>query len=161
MKSVISGIFVAFSMYSAIPVPQVNWEKKTMRWALIFLPLVGIIISTVSWIWFAFCSFFRANSLFYAVGATLIPLCISGGIHLDGLCDTCDALCSFGDREKRLAILKDPHPLTLTLPPVLNSLALLPLLPSPSPAPSHRTSPNTSCTCRTSSPPASQSTGPD
>ena len=109
MKSVISGIFVAFSMYSAIPVPQVNWEKKTMRWALIFLPLVGIIISTVSWIWFAFCSFFRANSLFYAVGATLIPLCISGGIHLDGLCDTCDALCSFGDREKRLAILKDPH----------------------------------------------------
>ena len=109
MKSVISGIFVAFSMYSAIPVPQVNWEKKTMRWALIFLPLVGVIISTVSWIWFAFCSFFRANSLFYAVGATLIPLCISGGIHLDGLCDTCDALCSFGDREKRLAILKDPH----------------------------------------------------
>ena len=109
MKSVISGIFVAFSMYSAIPVPQVNWEKKTMRWALIFLPFVGVIISTVSWIWFAFCSFFRANSLFYAVGATLIPLCISGGIHLDGLCDTCDALCSFGDREKRLAILKDPH----------------------------------------------------
>ena len=96
-------------MYSAIPVPQVNWEKKTMRWALIFLPFVGVIISTVSWIWFAFCSFFRANSLFYAVGATLIPLCISGGIHLDGLCDTCDALCSFGDREKRLAILKDPH----------------------------------------------------
>ena len=36
MKSVLSGIFVAFSMYSAIPVPQVNWEKKTMRWALIF-----------------------------------------------------------------------------------------------------------------------------
>ena len=64
MKSVLSGIFVAFSMYSAIPVPQVNWEKKTMRWALIFLPFVGVIISTVSWIWFAFCSFYRANSLF-------------------------------------------------------------------------------------------------
>lgn len=41
--------------------------------------------------------------------AALIPLAVSGGIHLDGLCDTCDALCSFGDREKRLAILKDPH----------------------------------------------------
>ena len=109
MKSVISGFFVAFSMYSAIPVPQVNWEKRTMRWALIFLPFVGVIISAISWIWFAFCRYFDANSLFYAVGATLIPLCISGGIHLDGLCDTCDALCSFGDREKRLAILKDPH----------------------------------------------------
>ena len=43
------------------------------------------------------------------MGAALIPLAVSGGIHLDGLCDTCDALCSYGDREKRLAILKDPH----------------------------------------------------
>ena len=50
-----------------------------------------------------------AAGLFYAVGAALIPLAVSGGIHLDGLCDTCDALCSYGDREKRLAILKDPH----------------------------------------------------
>ena len=31
VKSVISGLLVAFSMYSAIPVPQVNWEKQTMR----------------------------------------------------------------------------------------------------------------------------------
>ena len=85
MKSVISGLLVAFSMYSAIPVPQVNWEKQTMRWALGFLPLIGVLIGAIEWFWFAFC------------------------VHLDGLCDTCDALCSFGDREKRLAILKDPH----------------------------------------------------
>ena len=109
MKSLISGLLVAFSMYSAIPVPQVNWEKKTMRWTLIFLPLVGAVIGVIQWIWFVFCRYFNANMLFFVVGATLIPLCISGGIHLDGLCDTCDALCSFGDREKRLAILKDPH----------------------------------------------------
>ena len=44
MKSVISGLLVAFSMYSAIPVPQVNWEKQTMRWALGFLPLIGVLI---------------------------------------------------------------------------------------------------------------------
>ena len=109
MKSLISGLLVAFSMYSAIPVPQVNWDKKKMRWTLIFLPLVGVVIGAIQWIWFMFCRHFDANMLFFAVGATLIPLCISGGIHLDGLCDTCDALCSFGDREKRLAILKDPH----------------------------------------------------
>ena len=53
--------------------------------------------------------YFGAAGVFYAVIAALIPLAVSGGIHLDGLCDTCDALCSFGDREKRLAILKDPH----------------------------------------------------
>ena len=109
MKSVISGLLVAFSMYSAIPVPQVNWEKQTMRWALGFLPLIGVLIGAIEWFWFAFCMHFGAAGVFYAVIAALIPLAVSGGIHLDGLCDTCDALCSFGDREKRLNILKDPH----------------------------------------------------
>ena len=105
MKSVISGLLVALSMYSAIPVPQVNWEKQTMRWALGFLPLIGVLIGAIEWFWFAFCVHFGAAGVFYAVIAALIPLAVSGGIHLDGLCDTCDALCSFGDREKRLAIL--------------------------------------------------------
>ena len=80
-----------------------------MRWALGFLPLIGVLIGAIEWFWFAFCVHFGAAGVFYAVIAALIPLAVSGGIHLDGLCDTCDALCSFGDREKRLAILKDPH----------------------------------------------------
>lgn len=109
MKSAWSGLLVAFSMYSAIPVPQVQWEKRTMRWALSFLPLVGVLIGVFEWLWFWFCMRFAADGLFYAVGAALLPLFVSGGIHLDGLCDTCDALCSYGDREKRLAILKDPN----------------------------------------------------
>ena len=109
MKSVWSGLLVAFSLYSAVPVPQVQWEKRTMRWALSFLPLVGVLIGALEWLWYLFCTHFGAAALFYAVGAALIPLFISGGIHLDGLCDTCDALCSYGDRDKRLAILKDPH----------------------------------------------------
>ena len=53
VKSVISGLLVAFSMYSAIPVPQVNWEKQTMRWALGFLPLIGVLIGAIEWFWFA------------------------------------------------------------------------------------------------------------
>ena len=109
MKSIVSGFFVAFSLYSAIPVPQVNWEKKTMRWALSFLPLVGLTVGAAEWLWFMFCTHFGASVVLYAIFAALLPLVISGGIHLDGLCDTCDALCSFGDREKRLMILKDSH----------------------------------------------------
>ncbi len=42
-------------------------------------------------------------------GFALIPVWITGGIHLDGYADTCDALSSYGDREKKLEILKDPH----------------------------------------------------
>lgn len=109
MKSVWSGFCVAFSLYSAIPVPQIPWEKKTMRWALGFLPLVGVLAGALEALWLWFCRETGAEAMFYAVFAALLPAAVSGGIHLDGFADTCDALCSFGEREKRLAILKDPH----------------------------------------------------
>jgi len=109
MKSVWSGLCVAFSLYSAIPVPQVPWEKTTMRWALSFLPLVGVLVGALELAWFWFCRAYDAEILFYAVIAALLPIILTGGIHLDGFADTCDALCSFGEQEKRLAILKDPH----------------------------------------------------
>lgn len=109
MKQIWSGVLVAFSLYSAIPVPQVKWERETMRWALVCLPLVGVVIGIIEWLWYCFCKAYHAVALFYAGIAALIPLLISGGIHLDGLCDTCDALCSYGEQEKKLQILKDPH----------------------------------------------------
>lgn len=80
-----------------------------MRWALCFLPLVGALAGGLEFLWFHLCRFLEADSLFYAVFAALLPVAVSGGIHLDGLADTCDALCSYGTREKRLQILKDPH----------------------------------------------------
>ncbi len=87
-------------MYSAIPVPQVNWENRPCGGHFGFLPLIGVLIGAIEWFWFAFCVHFGAAGVFYAVIAALIPLAVSGGIHLDGLCDTCDALCSFGDQGK-------------------------------------------------------------
>ena len=33
----------------------------------------------------------------------------NGGFHADGFLDVSDSLCSYGSREKKLEILKDPH----------------------------------------------------
>ena len=49
------------------------------------------------------------GGLFRGVVFTLIPIIITGGIHMDGFMDTMDALGSWGDREKKLEILKDSH----------------------------------------------------
>ena len=40
---------------------------------------------------------------------TALPVLVSGGIHTDGFIDTVDALSSYGDKEKKLEILKDTH----------------------------------------------------
>ncbi|MDO5399571.1 MAG: adenosylcobinamide-GDP ribazoletransferase [Eubacteriales bacterium] len=100
---------VAFAMFSAIPVPQPTWNEQNMRWALAAFPLVGVVCGLGIWLWVWVCQVLGAPAVLRAGGLCLIPVLITGGIHLDGYADTCDALASWGDMEKRHAILKDPH----------------------------------------------------
>lgn len=102
---VLQTIAVAFAMFSAIPVPQFDWNEKNMRYAMCAFPLIGVVIGA-AW---CVCGVMPLPGLAKAAGFALIPVWITGGIHLDGYADTCDALSSYGDREKKLEILKDPH----------------------------------------------------
>lgn len=99
---------IAFAMYSKIPMPRVEWDKKSLAWALCWFPLVGAVIGAVLLGWFWLWERFDLGAL-GAAGAALLPIAISGGIHMDGLCDTCDALASNQERARRLEILKDSH----------------------------------------------------
>ena len=47
--------------------------------------------------------------LLFVIFLILIPVFITGGIHLDGFLDTQDALSSWQTKERRLEILKDSH----------------------------------------------------
>ena len=105
MKSVI----IAFAIYSKLPMPRVDWEKKTLSWALCWFPLVGLFIGAALWLWLALAHWLGFGDIFTAAFALLLPIALSGGIHLDGFCDTCDALSSHQSREKKLEILKDSH----------------------------------------------------
>lgn len=102
------SILIAFSMYSKIPMPQIPWEKRALSWALCAFPLVGAVIGAVLYGWLRLVMLLELTTL-GAVGALLIPLALSGAIHMDGFCDTCDALSSHQSRERKLEILKDSH----------------------------------------------------
>ena len=52
---------------------------------------------------------FLDSRVFITIVLLLIPVLVSGGIHLDGLLDTSDALNSYQPREKKLEILKDSN----------------------------------------------------
>lgn len=106
---VIQTIVVAFSMFSALPMPRVEWTPKNMRYALCAFPLIGIVIGLVCWGWSALCAALALPSVLKGAGLCLIPVLITGGIHLDGYADTCDALASHALPERKQEILKDPH----------------------------------------------------
>lgn len=109
MKDILRSVSMSFSMFSKIPMPRVEWKKENMRYALSFMPLIGIVIGLLIFGWHELCLFLGFGSILHAAGITLIPLLITGGIHLDGYCDTIDALSSHAEPEKKRKILKDPN----------------------------------------------------
>ena len=102
---VLQTMAVAFAMFSALPVPQFTWNSQNMRYALCAFPLIGGIIGAL----WSLCGALPLPDMIRVGGFCLIPVLVTGGIHLDGYADTSDALSSYGDREKKLEILKDPH----------------------------------------------------
>lgn len=107
--SVIKSAVIAFAMYSKIPMPQFAWEKEDMKYVILFFPWVGIVIGLLLFGWANLCVSFSIGTMAYALIAAVIPVIISGGIHVDGFMDTMDAFHSYQEREKKLEILKDAH----------------------------------------------------
>ena len=102
---VFQTIAVALAMFSAIPVPQFEWNQRNMRYALCAFPLVGVLAGGLWGLW----GLLPLPDLVRAAGWVLVPVWVTGGIHLDGYADTWDALSSYGSQARKLEILKDPH----------------------------------------------------
>lgn len=103
------SLIIAFAMYSKIPMPKADWTEKNMRYAFCWFPLIGLVIGLAEVAVFRLLLFWQAGTVLKGAVLTAVPLLITGGIHLDGFMDTVDARSSYGDREKKLAILKDSH----------------------------------------------------
>jgi len=105
----LASCIIAFSMYSKVPMPRVDWSEKNMKYAFCFFPLVGAVLGAIVYGIATLLFHIHVSSLCFAALMTILPIFYTGGIHVDGLLDTLDALHSYGDRDKKLEILKDPH----------------------------------------------------
>ncbi len=103
------SFFIAIAMYSKLPAPMVEWDKKSLSWALCFFPVVGVVIGLLMAAGWALSAVLGFSPLLRGFVMLILPVLVSGGIHLDGFCDTCDALSSHQPRERKLEILKDSH----------------------------------------------------
>ena len=109
--SIFKAFLIAISMYSRIPVPQkfIVWNEKNMKYSICFLPVIGAVIGAALILWYHLCGYLGLGNIVFAAIATAIPILITGGIHMDGYCDTVDALSSYQPTERKLEILKDPN----------------------------------------------------
>ena len=107
-------VAAAFSMFSAIPVPRFffggqAWNQRDLRYLLCAFPLVGAAIGLCWYGWGMVCEWLSLPSTLRGAGWTVLPVLLTGGVHLDGYADTIDALSSYAPPERRREILKDPH----------------------------------------------------
>ena len=107
--SIIKSLVIAFSMYSKIPMPHLELDEKDMKYVMGFFPLIGLITGAYVYGWIYAGEILYVPDISRTLVLIILPVIITGGIHVDGYMDTCDALNSYGDREKKLAILKDSH----------------------------------------------------
>ncbi|MGN1101489.1 MAG: adenosylcobinamide-GDP ribazoletransferase [Huintestinicola sp.] len=104
-KSLIS----AFSMYSRIPMPNIEWKEENRRYALCFFPFIGVVIGGILLLWRYIADRLGVGNVVFGAVCTVIPIAVTGGIHLDGFCDVCDAKASYAPKDKALEIMSDSH----------------------------------------------------
>ncbi len=103
--TVLQTIAVAFAMFSGCAGAAVRLERKEYAVRAVRLPAGGAgVRRTVVRVRRAACCLPAAR----AAGFCLVPVWVTGGIHLDGYADTCDALSSYGEPRKEAGNFKGP-----------------------------------------------------
>lgn len=107
--SFLKSFLICISMYSVIPVPQVKWDDKNMKYIFYFLAVIGILLGLMEYLIYQISLYLGFSGVLYAALSTAAIILFTGGIHMDGYADTIDAIFCHGDMEKRRQVLSDAH----------------------------------------------------
>lgn len=80
---VLQSLIIAISMYSAIPMPQIEWREDNMRWSLGCLPGSGAAAGGLLYGWSVLGAVTGMQPVLFGAVAVLLPIVLSGGFHMD------------------------------------------------------------------------------
>lgn len=126
-------LLIAVQFLTSLPIrlPAMPTAQQQGR-SLLHYPSVGLLLGAL--LWLAALLLAGAPPMLQAALVLTLWVALSGALHLDGLADSADAwLGGYGDRERTLAIMKDPRSgpvavVVLVLLLLLKFVALLVLL---------------------------------
>ncbi|MPQ44153.1 adenosylcobinamide-GDP ribazoletransferase [Clostridium tarantellae] len=101
-----NSLKLALSFFTRLPVGNIDFSDDNFVKAIKYTPIVGIIIGIIlsSFTFFMRPLFQKEVVAFFIV---VLYIFITGGLHLDGLSDTCDGIFSNRSPERILEIMKD------------------------------------------------------
>ena len=103
----LKGLLIALQFLTRFKIPRKR-EKTTELFSLstFYFPFVGLLIGMILY-FSAILGEGILQPLTLAVLLLILEIIITGGLHIDGLIDTCDGILSGREREKILEIMKD------------------------------------------------------
>ena len=110
MKNSGIGFLLAWQFFSVLPIKkQLPMTKATVTWMFSLLPVIGLCMGMFYVALYEILQRTNVTPLFMAIVLVLTMIAVTGGLHLDGWIDMSDAYFSYGEKEKRVAILDDPR----------------------------------------------------
>jgi adenosylcobinamide-GDP ribazoletransferase len=101
------SFLLALQFLSIIPVKINRLDKKEIAFSLVYFPLIGLLLGLVLVGINSLLLFLKFPRFSIDVILVISLVIITGGLHLDGLSDTCDALSSGKDKNGMLEIMRD------------------------------------------------------
>ncbi|RLU00397.1 adenosylcobinamide-GDP ribazoletransferase [Ketobacter sp.] len=102
---------IALAFLTRLPVRHVDYNEGDLKASIYWYGVVGLVIGGILWLSQAILLWI-APLLNPAIAAAVLLgvwVLVTGALHLDGLADSADAWLAGGDRERTLAIMKDPR----------------------------------------------------
>lgn len=108
MKDFFNNLLLFFQFFTRIPIKiNLKCDRENFRRGSIFFPIIGLFIGGIQYGVYKL-SIHPFGGMITAALMMLVPIIITGGLHVDGLGDTCDGFFSFkGDKDKIIEIMKD------------------------------------------------------
>ncbi|MFH1190522.1 MAG: adenosylcobinamide-GDP ribazoletransferase [Candidatus Omnitrophota bacterium] len=118
------SFLTAIRFLTVLPAGRAEIDRKDLPLAIELFPVVGLFIGSILILAALTLSALGFNETALNAGVVVILIVITGGLHLDGLADTFDALGSGKPREEMLKIMRDPHIGTMGALALLSALFL-------------------------------------
>ncbi|WP_236916083.1 adenosylcobinamide-GDP ribazoletransferase [Clostridium sp. Cult2] len=102
----IDGFILAIQFLTRLPINKsVDFNDKSLSRSVFFFSMVGMIIGGIGGLFYYIFSYLNKNiGIFFALVSMIV---VTGGLHLDGLSDTCDGFLSYREKDRILEIMKD------------------------------------------------------
>lgn len=110
MKEWIAILRISLQFFTILPLAKtVQWTEKRTARSLFVLPWIGILLGLMFYSFLQLLHYSPITAIVSSILVLLLPLVLTGGLHVDGWMDVSDAYFSHQSKEKKLQILSDPH----------------------------------------------------